>query len=513
MFSPRSRIERLGLTTALGADPEQPCYPFLIWSVWNALVGLGLLDRSAWATSAQIAAATPLALAVAPVYIFFRRWLGSTSAFAGALLFLGTRAFCRLGADGLSDGPHLFFFSCALWAATEALARDERARDPSQGWGAVWSLACGLLTAIAILTRVESIVIPPAFCVVVACRSKRRFRSLLAFGLGCALGLAPYLAISQARRPSEFVQRLLGGQRADETTPFNQLDGESTAETEISRNVAFAVDPEMSFARKDPSRRIRRTGLAAAAWETLDEGVRSLQVWIGLLAVFGAWRVGRGWTAPLSRFFAAIVVVSLGAVLFQGARVGFVSSRHVLPLSIPLLGLAGFGAMSLGESLAVFGSPADRWKENPGTTSQAPWRHRVALGLLTCALALGLISPLHETHAGHRRAAEWLAAHAKEADHVLDTRGWTALYTGLTTYRYELAKEAFADGRLAYLILESDELSTGSPRARTLSLLLSRAGETAAVFPTGRAKDGKSVLVFRWRGPRLAAEERNSHAT
>ena len=45
---------------------------------------------------------------------------------------------------------------------------------------------------------------------------------------------------------------------------------------------------------------------------------------------------------------------------------------------------------------------------------------------------------------------------------VLDTQGWTGLYSGRETYAYESARVALSDPHLAYLVLEGREIGYDS---------------------------------------------------
>jgi hypothetical protein len=109
---------------------------------------------------------------------------------------------------------------------------------------------------------------------------------------------------------------------------------------------------------------------------------------------------------------------------------------------------------------------------------------------------------------GHRLAADWMRKHAAESQAVLDTRGWTALYSGRTTYRYELARTAFADPRLAYLVLEADELTASSLRGESLRHVVRESAEWVGDFPSD-GPAGARVVVFRWRPNRFALARGN----
>ncbi|MFH1266921.1 MAG: hypothetical protein ABIK89_14435, partial [Planctomycetota bacterium] len=110
------------------------------------------------------------------------------------------------------------------------------------------------------------------------------------------------------------------------------------------------------------------------------------------------------------------------------------------------------------------------------------------------------IAPLHASRVGHHEAAQWLAAEAPEPGMVVDTRGWTGLYSGRPTFSYADAPLVLADSRLAYLVVEQSELEYASTRGRTLRTLLDAAGEQVAEFPQQQAlpRGWQTVIVYRW---------------
>jgi hypothetical protein len=118
------------------------------------------------------------------------------------------------------------------------------------------------------------------------------------------------------------------------------------------------------------------------------------------------------------------------------------------------------------------------------------------------------LAPLHASRAGHRRAGEWLAR-AEAPGAVLDTRGWTAFYSGRPTHRYDAARSAFRQGDLAYVVLEQRELEFDSRRSRTLAHLLAGAARPAARFPAPSGRRADTVLVYRWYPERFTKKLRS----
>jgi hypothetical protein len=117
------------------------------------------------------------------------------------------------------------------------------------------------------------------------------------------------------------------------------------------------------------------------------------------------------------------------------------------------------------------------------------------------------LTALHPTRIGHRQAGQWLAEAAGPGA-VLDTRGWTALYSGRPTLRYDAAKSAYGLPDLAYVVIEQRELELDSARARTLAHLLSGAAERVAMFAAPRGRTQENVLVYRWHPERFTEELR-----
>jgi hypothetical protein len=111
----------------------------------------------------------------------------------------------------------------------------------------------------------------------------------------------------------------------------------------------------------------------------------------------------------------------------------------------------------------------------------------------------------HFSRLGHRQAAQWLATEADVPGAVLDTLGWTGLYSGRDTYEFEQARTALADRQLAYVVLEQRELGFDSARSRTLRCVLRAAGEPVAEFPAPalRSPNHRPVLVYRWYSDRF----------
>jgi hypothetical protein len=552
------RIDAQGLVAAMRQQREQPLFPAWVWLVHKGLQNVAGERQSSWAVSVQLAAAIPLVLAVVPLYFVSLRLVGPSAALAGALLFSVLPEVSRLGADGLADSTHLCFFCLALWAVlayfragarqhervpglgfrvqekarrrdtVEARDRskpvDERVGPPplpcpgSPGTrNPRWLLAAGMLMGLAVLVRAEALVLPATVVIALVAfpfRARRRqsWPKLAAaagcLAVGCALVFLPYLVAVSATAPRAAVARILG--RYESAEEVEALVPTATAAALQADGWRLADDEPMSFATKETTISLRRRGYAAATAQLADELADAFSYLVGALALFGLWRLRRRLVRPEDRFAQLYCLLFSLAVLHFAAKEGYVSARHLLTFVVLGIGFAGYGALDLGSSIARstrFGShdPAPSESRKP----VAPYGPVLAWSAVVLAGAVCLsetLQPLHASRRGHRLAGQWLAQQADAPGPVLDTRGWTGLYSGRTTCRYDRAAAAFGDPQLAYVVLERRELEYGSRRSRTLEHLLNVAGQRVAVFPGPNpdASERGTVLIYRWHPQRFS---------
>ena len=90
-------------------------------------------------------------------------------------------------------------------------------------------------------------------------------------------------------------------------------------------------------------------------------------------------------------------------------------------------------------------------------------------------------------------------------DVVLDTVGWTGLYSGRKTFPFVDGAAALADRRLRYLVVEQHEMQYDSDRCRTLRWLIGSASEPVVVFPRSSVRRPKhrTVAIYRWHPDRF----------
>jgi len=500
-------MSRDGFLPTIRAQREQPLFPALVCLTHAALEYAGISAVGRWATSLQLAAALPLVLSVVPVYLLFRRLVGPSAALGGGVLFCLAGEVARLGADGLADSVHLCFFFIALWCASAYLAKR---RTPSPAWLA----AAGVFTGIALLARVEAIVIPLAMFAALAWRrwwlKRGSSWSVAAAGGAYAMGLVvvvtPFLAVCEETRLDGLVNRVLGRQGVSEARPLNVSPSHMELREPVEQHWYLDGAGWLSFGRKDFSTSSRVRGWPAAVSEFARELSHAFQYWLGGLALIGMWRLRSRAARPVDRLVQCVALALAAAAMYVSMSSGYLSSRHLLVILVLGLGCAGVG---LGELARGCTTIARRW-------SAAPWPERslrrAAIGLAAAGCLPVLARPLHASRAGHREAAIWLARNAEEHEVVLDSRGWTALYTGRTTYRYDAAQTALSDPKLAYVVVEQEELEADSRRGETLRLLATQAMEPLARFAANGASDKHHVVVHRWCPDRFQQLEERLHA-
>lgn len=488
------RIERDGFRAALHEGMQRPLFPVAMALVHRTIQDCGYRGDDAWRWSAQLAAALPLVLSVVPVYGLAIILVGRRAAAVAGVLYCVLPEVARLGADGIGDSMHLFWFSLATFTLVAMLARRMENRR-RVGLGLI---AGGVLCGVAMLCRIESLLLLPALgCAGLLAQSqqpwvRRIVQGTIDVGL---MGTGIVLAIGivwLAWGPPSMLDRL---SRLDHSNMAQQ------AEARAGQPRTAAADPS-EFAPKESSVSSRSFGFAAALAELASELPHVYHYWIGGLVLWGGWLARAGRTQATDRFVQAFLVLFVTGLLVYAARAGYLSGRHLLPLVVLTIGWAGVGALDVCERLAV------RCGAMFESTSIRPRRLAgVGLAVLVLGCLPRTLTPLHASRLGHREAAQWLSQHAPHEARVLDTRGWTGLYSGRPTYRYDAAREAFADRDLGFVVVEDHELHYDSPRSRRLATMLSAAATQVGTFEADPRHPGQSVLVFRWNSRRYAFEE------
>jgi hypothetical protein len=536
------RIERDGLAKTVHGEAAAPWFPTCIAAAHRGLTRLGWLAEGDWATAAQIAAAVALVLLVVPVYLTARRLGGAASATIAGLFVVFLPATARLGADGLGDSWHLLLVAWALLALTlgaEASAKLEaeagahrplsyRRRIPLvppipfadyETWLLWWLAGTGV--GAALLVRPEAIVVAIGVAALFAAdrvrkllraakpwsrsaadsRGLMRTSHFLSFASGCVVCLVPY-SLAGIVSPTALYERLRGGAAPTEERPFNEPLAAAASRGAAGSPLAVAdADGEpLVFGHKDRSFSTRFAGPAATAREFAGEFLQASAYVLPLLAAAGFALRRRSAPHPADRYRLAVLGVFAVVVFAFAWRNGYLSSRHFgLPV-VAILPDAALGLVGLG---GVLGGKVRNLAATHTPERQPPEYARRAM-IATAGLALLFVGgclaasfrPAHHSQLAHRQAADWLRSEAAEPGAVLDQQGWTALYTGRKTYRFDAAETALADPRLAYVVVERRDWEAESPRGRSLRAVLGEADAAVAVFAADRGRRERDVLIF-----------------
>ncbi|GEM_PF-6988599 len=183
------QIWRLGIRTALTAQPAEPLFPSLVAFNYGLLSRIWGQSPTIWVISAQLVAGTSLVFATVLLFLLSLPVVGFWGAIVAASFFAVLPEVARLGAAGITDALHIALFCLGYWAIIRYLMPapgQVLASDPTpphaatsgvdasarclsthlSGNGAFkvtgspfWLLLAGLATACAVLTRRESLVL------------------------------------------------------------------------------------------------------------------------------------------------------------------------------------------------------------------------------------------------------------------------------------------------------------------------------------------------------------------
>jgi len=520
------------------------------WEPWATATGM---NDATWATCAQVAAAIPAVLLIVPVYVLFTLWLGRRSALLGSILFCLCPSVACLAADGLCDSTHLLLAVGCLALAVAYLRRLTSLSPGSRSSALVDALlvvACGMLWAAAVLVRPESLVLAPAIwaAVALACwfhaprfaiPSRPLKKSGATAGLSSSASISPEYTAGQASSGTRFSSTSLFQQAARvavslgcfamaavgvfafqamfteaSSTPLakaarmlrpDQAPRPDALDDDVADDWRLASGQQMAFPFKEHTTTSRFHGLVPAAGELLAELPQALGWAMLPLAATAMWWHRRRWRRPAEFLQWTVLVLVVCASTLYAASAGYLSSRHLLLAVVPLAGWSGWGCrmacrVAANKMAFVQRDAASTWS----VIARIAIRPRVVAVLFGITAFAMIDTPLHGSRIAHRRAALWLDHTDRAAGAVLDTRGWTMLYSDRPTYRYDEAPRALLDPELAYVVVEQRDLDFDSPRGRTLREVLARGGTRAAVLPGPRGQPGKAVLVYRWQAARFA---------
>ncbi|HEY1190300.1 MAG TPA: glycosyltransferase family 39 protein, partial [Gemmata sp.] len=422
-----------------------PGYPLVIWGTFKVVSLVShepVADRAL--LSAQIANTLAAVLLVIPTYLIGRMLFSRNVGFAAALLFQVLPVPARITSDGLTEGVYLLATATALLLAVRAVTVPRISSF----------LLCGVACGASYLVRPEGLMLfaAPAAVVVWMGATRRWPRDLAlarfaALFVGVGLVAVPYMAligkITNKPSPGDMLNPL--------APPKPLYQGAAAAP------VAAPSGPLFAEWWNDA----RDSGQSKTVW-----AVKSVFKEMSKGANYVIWPLAGFSVLALRRRFGADpgpwVLVVLGAcnvalLLYLAARMGYVSERHTVLLTLVACQLAAAGLPSLAAAIGQILPSAERLGV------------RVTAATLLAALVLGALpfalKPMHPNREGHKHAGKWLAANLKSDEAVVDPFCWAAWYSGRALYRPSGYNPPTS--RATYVVLEN---TPNTPHSRLPTL-------------------------------------------
>ena len=439
-----------------------PGYPLAVWTTFKGLALVwkpALADRALFA--AQLTNAIAAVLLVVPTYLIGRMLFSRNVGFAAALLFQVLPVPARITSDGLTEGVYLLAAAVAVMLAVRAVTVPRIS----------FFLMCGIATGATYLVRPEGLMIAAApFAITLWLGLTRRWPRDLALArlaallVGVGLVAVPYMAL------------------------IGKLSNKTTADILLKPG-----DAPPAIYRGAPVSKVATSGpLFAEWWNDERDAGKSQTLWgikavakeVGKSAHYAMWPLALFAVVALRRRFTAepgpwvlvvLGVLNLALLLYLAARVGYVSERHTVLLTMLACQFAAAGLPLLAAAVGQMLPSVERLGVRV-----------TAAGLLVALVVASLpfaLKPMHANREGHKHAGRWLAANITPEDAVVDPFCWAAWFSGRTLYRpsgYNPPKS-----RATYIVIENN---AATPHSRLNGL--SEAKEKAA-RPDAR-------VVYHW---------------
>jgi hypothetical protein len=459
------------------AAEQPPGYPLAVWAVdavHRHVSDRPVSDRAL--ISCQIANALAAVLLVVPAYLLGRMLFGRNTGFAAALLFEVLPVPARITSDGLTEGVYLLVTAVGIVLGVRAV------RTPRiSGF-----LLCGLATGASYLVRPEGLLVAVGPGAVVLWLALARLwprdvalGRLTALLVGVALVAVPYMVL---------IGKLSNKTTAGNLNPFGAPQQLFKGGPDASNR--GAAGGALLAAWWDPE---RDGGTSRALWAVkavLKEVSQSGNYVVWPLAVFAAVTLRRRFsTEPGLWVLAVLVVCNFALLVYLAARVGYVSERHTMLLTLLGCQLAAAGLPLLAAAIGQLLPTVERYGVRV-----------TAAGLLVAVVASALpfaLKAMHTHREGHKHAGLWLAARLTDRDAIVDPYCWAEWYAGRTLYRTAWNPSV---SRNTYVIKEN---ASTSPHSRLPEL---QTAEATIAHPTARpvywwpetvSKEQASIVVYK----------------
>lgn len=424
------------------AGEHPPGFPLAVWATDSALRLVSHrppADRVLLAT--QLANAIAAVLLVIPTYLTGRMLFSRNVGFAAALMFQVLPVPLRITSDGLTEGVYLLVTAVAIALSVRAVRRPRISAF----------LLCGLATGASYLVRPEGLMIATGPAAVALWLGYTRqwprdatLARLTALFIGVALVAVPYMALIGKISNKTTTDILLNPHEA----PPRIYQGGPVSQRAIVGAVLFA---EWWNEERDAGKS-RELWAVQAVFKEVSKGANYV-VWP--LAIFAILALRRRFAIEPGLWVLAVLgVCNLALLMYLAARVGYVSERHTVLLTLLACQFAAAGLPLLASAIGQILPRVERLGVRV-----------TAAGLLVAVVAGSLpssIKPMHANREGHRHAGLWLAAHITENDALVDPFCWAEWYAGRTLYRTSWNPDPSRD---TYVVLENEQLK-GSPHSR-----------------------------------------------
>lgn len=455
-----------GWLASLRATDQHPLYPLMIAEAQPVIARIVADGPDSWRIAAQGVSAVASLATLVPLFSLGRRLHGTSSALLAALLFVLLPIPMEVGHDALSDPLALLLTAIAFERGSAWLETGDR-------WAA---LACGVASGVGYWARPEVILVAGIIGGVGflrgVCRGERGKMRLWTSGtrvLVPALALVGGYALAKGEVSEKLALRL----------------GVGMAPSQPARRYSEQAPPII------PPKEEAEVGprpFPSAVSEVFATWLRVTGVLLAPLVVAGACLAPPSATRAALRLYLVLFVALLIRHL---CGMGYLSLRHVL--APVMLGLPWAG-WRLGRLLSRVGD----FLRLRGMVRGA--------GLATAVVAMvagGIAAqakPSHPSRVSHWRAGRWLTREAEPGMAVLDTHGWAAFVADVESYGAWHFRQAEADPKLAFVVVERAELESGSERAGLLQAWLGGRATLAAEFDDPAGGETGAVCVYRWHG-------------
>ncbi len=525
-----------GLFPTLVKHEDQPLFPVLIAGA-EPLVRWLHPGPQRWMRAAQAVAAVAAVAAVMVLWRLFRLLWPARIAWSAALLAALLPAVARMGADATSDPVGLLFFLAALWfglLAAQAVQDDAVSPRPTvrKRPPCAWLFLAGASAALAWTCSRQYFVllVLPGAVWFASGKDRLGWRALRqgalaggGFVLGAALVLGGWLLASRPAPPFPTLRQVLGWAPRDWTVP-SPVQTSRQHQRRLARSYRWRTSDgrKMAFWKKDPRHSIRTQNSGQFALRFGRQLVQAFHYLPAALALGGILSFLRtGGLGPrrlrherLHRLAGAVWLLQLGFSFGGTWHLSYVSDRHLIPLAVLGLGWSIVGAMVVARTLSsAAGRRPARFVplQVPAGVRRRNARASCFRIVFLAMVALCLLKwrhPPQQSQWAYRQAGLWLSRQVNRTDALLDTRGWSELFTGARTYLLANGRQALADSQLQFVVVQRRELLSPSRRGRTLREVLQRAGTLVRVFAAPEGRTDRDVLVFAWSPQRFAQHYR-----